>query len=109
VLENCLNKSLNLSQATSNPQNTIKSSGVVRGFCIFQTLGLAVSCGIAAISIRLNYKRLLRRLNACLPVKFVDYYRKWCPVEFLSNAWLSRWRRAWEKEFFEDEEVSKSK
>jgi hypothetical protein len=71
---------------------------------------LAESCGIAEVSVRVNYRRLLRRLNACLPVKFVDYYRKWCPVESLSNVWLSQWRRAWEREFFEDEvEVTKSK
>ncbi len=35
---------------------------------------LAKSCGVSMISVRLNYKRLLRRLNVCLPVNFVDYY-----------------------------------
>ena len=69
---------------------------------------LAKSCGVCQASIRINYKRLVKGLNACLPVKFADYYRKWYPLE--SNAWLRRWRQDWEKEFFEDEvEVSKNK
>jgi hypothetical protein len=70
---------------------------------------LAYSLGIMELSISRHYRRLLRRLNACLPGKFVEYYSKWRPVESLSNAWLRQCRRAWEKEFFENEaEISKS-
>jgi hypothetical protein len=69
---------------------------------------LAKSCRVCQASVRINYKRLVKGLNACLPVKFADYYRKWYPLE--SDARLRRWRQDWETEFFEDEvEVSKSK
>ncbi len=62
---------------------------------------LSKSCGISEVTVRFNYKRLLRRLNACLPVKFVDYYSQWRPVE--SNSWCWQWRQDWEREFFGDE------
>ncbi len=62
---------------------------------------LAKSCGVSEVSVRLNYKRLLRRLNACLPVKFVDYYRQWRHVEAFS--WCKKWRQDWERALFGNE------
>ncbi len=62
---------------------------------------LAKSSGIREACIRVNYKRLLNSLNACLPVKFVDYYSQWRPVELF--YWTQKWRRDWETEVFGDE------
>ena len=62
---------------------------------------LAKSSGVSEISVRLNYKRLLRELNACLPAKFVDYYSQWRPAE--SFSWSEQWRKDWERAFFGDE------
>lgn len=69
---------------------------------------LARSCGVSEISVRVNYKRLLRRLNACLPVKFVEYYSQWRSAE--SFSWSGQWRQDWERAFFgDDKEGSEGK
>lgn len=68
---------------------------------------LARSVGVSEVALRFNYKRLLRRLNACLPVKFVDFYRQWRVDERFS--WTAQWRKDWEKAFFDESEDSKGK